>query len=73
MDLDLLQFDAAVDRMYRVQHRQMRQLIVATATASQGDSKQIKALLKAYTERGERPSGVLSEDDFLRDFGKQGF
>lgn len=73
LDLDLLQFDAGVDRMRRCRNKRMREYIIATATATQGTSKAIKALVKTYTERGERSPGVLTEDDFLRDMGKKGF
>ena len=51
----------------------MRELIVVRATAAQGTSKSIKDLLKSYTEKGETPPGVLSEEDFLKQMGVKGF
>ena len=71
--MDLLQFDAAVDRMRRVKNRIMREYLIVTATAAQGTQKGIEKLAATYTEKGEPVPGLLTEADFLRDFGSKGF
>lgn len=68
--LDLEQFDLAVETANYVYMRQNRETMLRDHTAAQGDQKAIKAAIKTYTKRGDRPLGTKTEADFLRFAGK---
>jgi hypothetical protein len=70
LELDLAQFDDALELINNVYKRHHREELVRMATATQSDEAGIKKALKSYTREGERPIGTRSERDFLAFAGK---
>jgi hypothetical protein len=70
LDLNMEQFDLAIELLNNVYIRHHREELVRMATATQGDEKGIKTALKSYQRTGETPVGTRSEGDFLAFAGK---
>lgn len=71
LDLDLEEFDEALELLHNVRKRYGQEDLIRQNVASQGDSKAVKKLAKAaYTREGDRPMGVRTEAEFLHTFAK---
>ena len=69
LDLDLAEFDEALELLQNVHKRHGQEDLIRTNVASQGDGKAVKKLAKQlYTREGERPLGVRTEQEFLQTF-----
>lgn len=61
LELNIEQFDYAVELLNNVMMRHRRDELIRTATGSQGDDKSIKKLLKGYERKKGTPEKIKAD------------